>query len=204
MGRLFSPRVLVMAAALVLLVGWIELFEPEPVRPTVLLPTLAKPVTEVEVVSGAQRAVYAPAKDRFVLVGPPEAVADEAKRGEASDGRAAREPTFTGLVGDRVPSVWRGQRLSALMVASIVALRDRAVVLMPEPGAADRARFGTDQPHVTVRLRAGETIEIKIGAAAPGSSARYFQCPARSAWGLIAGDVVARLERLASRALPEE
>ncbi len=197
-----------MAAALAALIAWIQLFEPEPVRPTVLLPTLPAPVTELYVEAGTppavrSRAAYRPDKDRFVLAGPPEAVADEIKRSNQADARA-EGPGFSGLVGDKVPSVWRSFRLSGLAVASLTALRGGRVVVLPEPGPEDRKVSGVDRGDVVVKLTAGTLFEIRIGAQVPGGNAHYFHCPQQGIWGLLPGDVVARLTRLATRELPEE
>lgn len=202
--RVLSPRVRWTALAIGVLVLFIEIFEPEPVKPTVLLPAFSQAVSELEVVAGPDRAIYAPAKEHFALIGPPAAVDEERRRGERADNRAKSEPTFTGLVGDRVPSVWRAQRLSAMAVSCLSALRGGRVVAISEPHGADRAATGLERPEVVVRVRAGTEYEVRIGAASPSNGARYFHCPQIGMWGLIGADLVARLKRLAARSLPEE
>lgn len=203
MFRIVSRRVRVMAAVLGALIAWIQLFEPEPVRPTVLLPTLPAALTALAVEAGSHRAVYRAEKDRFVLAGPPEAVADEQRRAAAADTRA-QGPGFSGLVGTKVPSLWRSSRLASLAVACLTALRGGRVMVLPEPGPEDRTVYGVDRGDVVVKLTAGTVFEVRIGAAVPGGNAHYFHCPQERIWGLLPGDVVARLTRLATRDLPEE
>jgi len=204
--KILSRRVRAYALAAVVLVGWIQLFEPDRARPTVLLPAVPGPVTELAVEAGEAQAVYSVEKERITLVGPPGAVADEAARGAAAD-RTKGAPSFTDLVPHphhAEPSAWRTFRLSELAISCMNALAAGRVVLIPEPAAADRALTGIDHPEVVVRLTAGRPFEVRVGAAAPGSNSHYFHCPQTRVWGLISGDVASRLARLARRELPEE
>lgn len=203
MRRIFSNRVLALAALLGLLIGWIQVFEPDPVKPTNLLQTIPAAVSAVSVEAGGHRAIYRAAKDRFVLAGPPEAVADEARRVEAI-AKDLEGPNFRDIDGGKRSAAWRAVRLSDLMVQCLRALRGGRVVRLPEPDAKDRAAFGVEKGEVVVKLEAGREYEIRVGGPVPGGHARYFHCPQEKIYGLLPGDLVGRLTRLASRDLPEE
>lgn len=203
MRRIFSARVRITLGVLLLLLVWIQVFEPDPVRPTNLLQTIPAAVSEIAIQAGGHRAVYRAAKDRFVLAGPPEALADEARRASVAEERE-KGPNFSGLTDDKRASEWRGLRLSELLVHALSAIRGGRVVRLPEPGAADRAAYGVEKGEIVVKLNAGREYEVRVGGTVPGGHARYFHCPQEKIWGLLPGDVVGRLERLASRDLPEE
>lgn len=203
MRRIFSNRVLSLAGVLVLLIVWIQVFEPDPVQPTNLLQTIPAAVSMVSVEAGGHRAIYRAAKDRFTLAGPPEAVADEARRAEAL-AKEMEGPNALDIHGVKPSPDRRAFRLSDLLVQCLRALRGGRVVRLPEPDAQDRAAFGVEKGEVVVKLEAGKQYEIRVGAPVPGGHARYFHCPQEKVWGLLPGDLVGRLERLASRELPED
>lgn len=203
MRRIISRRVLVLAALFALEVGWIQLFEPEPVQPTNLLQTIPAAVSEVFVQAGGHQAVYRAAKDSFVLAGPPAALADELKNGVEAD-KNAEGPSFGDLVGGKRPSLWRARRFSDLLVQALRAVRGGGVVQLPAPDAKDRAAYGVERGDVVLKLNAGKEYEIRVGSVVPGGRARYFHCPQEKIWGLLPGDLVGRLERLATRELPED
>ena len=203
MRKLLSRRVLGNAAAAAALIAWIQLFEPGQVRPTVLIPAVPAAPTELAVQAGDARSIYKIEKERITLVGPPAAVADEQAHRAKMD-QEAKGPSMTDLTGTKVPSQWRDFRLSELAIKCMNALAAGGVVRLPEPSPADRALYGVDHPEVVAVLTAGQRFEVVIGAAAPGTAAHYFHCPGAGTWGLISGDVSARLARLARRELSEE
>ncbi|MBI4861582.1 MAG: hypothetical protein HY815_15165 [Candidatus Riflebacteria bacterium] len=205
MRRVVSNRVLVAAVVLAGLLASRPLLDKEAPLPARILPSLPGPVTAFEVSIDGATATYHPARDRFVLAGPRAAVDEERRKGEAADRDAATGPSEAGLIGNKIPSVFRQERLSNLAVTCLAALRAGQVATVPSPGPADRALFGVDRPSVVARIGSGaETFEIRVGAATPAHNGFYFHCPTTGVFGVLGPDVVLGLKRLATRKMPED